>query len=242
MVRRLVSRLCLFVVRRLRVVVSILLTGHVVASLEVAPVTVTVMGLVVGSLEVAKRVELLVVVAVTVTVVSVLLVGRLGLPVRRWLVARAGLVRRSSQVEVVRLLVMAIGLVWLLLRRLGLPMIVAKVLLERLLVLLLVWLRGRLSRLLLRGWLLLRRLLRLFARLFGRSHGLELLVLRLWLLWSVPLLTRTSLLFHRLIVLIAHRIVLYLSARLGMLRLWFLLLLWAWLGRWIYPPLSFLLR
>lgn len=242
MVSRLVSRLCLFVVRWLRVVVRILPTGHVVASLEVAPITVAVMGLVVGSLEVAKRVELLVVVAVTVTVVSVLLVGRLGLPVRRWLMARAGLVRRSSQVEVVRLLAMAIGLLWLLLRRLGLPMIVAKVLLERLLVLLLVWLRGCLSRLLLRRWLLLRRLLRLLARLFGGSHGLELLVLRLWLLWSVPLLTRTSMLFHRLIVLFAHRIVLYLSARLGMLRLWFLLLLRAWLGRWINPPHSFLLR
>ena len=239
MVRGLVSRLCLFVVRRLRVVVSFLLTGHVVASLEVAPVTVTVMGLVVGSLEVAKRVELLVVVAVTVTVVSVLLVGRLGLPVRGWLVARAGLVRRSSQVEVVRLLVMAIGLVWLLLRWLGLPVIVAEVLLEGLLVLLPVWLCGCLSGLLLRGRLLLRRLLRLFARLFGGSHGLELLVFRLWLLRSVLLLTRTSLLFHRLIVLIALRLVLLLSGRLGVLRLRLLLLWRAGLGRWINLPSSF---
>ena len=194
------------------------------------------MGLVVRRLEVAKRVELLVVVAVTVTVLSVPLVGRLGLPVRRWLV------RRGSQVEVVRLLVVAIGLVWLLLRWLGLPMIVAEVLLEGLLVLLPVWLCGCLSRLLLRGRLLLRRLLRLFAGLFGGSHGLELLVFRLWLLRSVLLLTRTSLLFHRLIVLIALRLVLLLSGRLGVLRLRLLLLWRTGLGRWINLPSSFFSR
>ena len=101
---RLVSRLCFFVMHWLSMVLSLVLAGAVLAGLVVASIAVTAMRLVMGSLKVAKRLQTVVLVVLTVTVFPVLLVRRLGLPVRSGLVVRARLMRLRPEVEVVMLL------------------------------------------------------------------------------------------------------------------------------------------